>query len=161
MSLVTLACSLMLSPKARLCFWFDLREGNLGSYPRNYSLVDLHNEAPSGGECIEQPRTNISRIRAFISLISKSLLKVPLLNYQKRERKKSLMVLSSWFSMRPCLKGLRKEWLEWEDHSLCLICFNHNFLEEVPLESASCSHVKGNIRGVFTKEYALTLTTIS
>jgi hypothetical protein len=43
-------------------------------------LIDLHNDAPSGGERIEQLRTMISRIRAFIWIISKILLKVPLLN---------------------------------------------------------------------------------
>jgi hypothetical protein len=43
-------------------------------------LIDLHNDAPSRGEYIEKPRTIISRIRAFISIISKILLKVPLLN---------------------------------------------------------------------------------
>jgi len=85
MSLATLAYGLMLSPKARFCFRSDLREGNLGSYSRNYSLVDMQNEDPSGGECIEQPRTIVIRIRAFISNISKILLTVPLLNYQKKE----------------------------------------------------------------------------
>ena len=92
MSLVTLAYGLVLSPKARFCFRSDMREGNLGSYLRNYSLVDLQNEAPSGGECIEQLRIIVIRIRVFISLIHKNLLKVPPLNYQEKERKKSLMV---------------------------------------------------------------------
>jgi hypothetical protein len=41
-------------------------------------LIDLHNDAPLGGERIEQLRTIINKIRAFI--ISTILLKVPLLN---------------------------------------------------------------------------------
>jgi hypothetical protein len=41
-------------------------------------LIDLHNDVPLGGERIEQPRTIISKIQAFI--ISTILLKVPLLN---------------------------------------------------------------------------------
>ena len=84
MSLVTLAYALMVSPKAHFCFRPNLREGNIGPYSRNYSLVDLQNKAPSGGECIEQPRTIVIRIRAFISNISKIPLTVPLLNYQKK-----------------------------------------------------------------------------
>ena len=64
----------MLSPKAHFCFWSDSREGNLGSYSRNYSLVDLHDDAPLGGECIEQSRFIVSRILAFISNKSKILL---------------------------------------------------------------------------------------
>ena len=83
MSLVMLAYDLMLSPKARFCCRSDLWEVNLGSYPRNYSLIDLQNEAPLGGGCIEQPRTIVIRIRAFISNISKISLTVPLLNYKK------------------------------------------------------------------------------
>jgi len=83
MSLVTLAYALMVSPKAHFCFRPNLREGNIGPYSRNYSLVDLQNKAPSGGECIEQPRTIVIRIRAFISNISKIPLTVPLLNYKK------------------------------------------------------------------------------
>ena len=48
------------------------------------SSICIINDAPLGGECIEQPRTIIIRIRAFISSISKIPLTVPLLNYQKK-----------------------------------------------------------------------------
>jgi hypothetical protein len=41
-------------------------------------LINLHDNASSGGERIEQPRTIVSRIQAFILIISKILLKVPL-----------------------------------------------------------------------------------
>jgi hypothetical protein len=52
-------------------------------------LIDLHNDVPSGGERIEQRRTIVSIIQAFISIISKILLKVPILN-SRNHRKRAL-----------------------------------------------------------------------
>jgi hypothetical protein len=103
----------------------DPKGRKLGSYPRNYSLIDLHDDALLGGERIEQLRTIVSRIRAFISIISKILLKVPLLNSRNLEERALRANPTSRFTygalflifLETISRGrLRKEWLKEKDH---------------------------------------------
>jgi hypothetical protein len=88
-------------------------------------LIDLHNDAPLGGERIEQPRTIISKIRAFI--ISTILLKVPLLNNKNlgeralRANPTPRFTYGAFFLifLETISQGrLWMEWLKEKDHSL-------------------------------------------
>jgi hypothetical protein len=90
-------------------------------------LIDLHNDAPLGGERIDQPRTIISRIRDFISIISKILLKVALLNSTNLGERALRMNPTPRFTygafflifLEAMSRGrLRKEWMKEKDHSL-------------------------------------------
>jgi hypothetical protein len=90
-------------------------------------LIDLHNDAPLEGERIEQPRTIIRRIRAFISIISKILLKVPLLNSSNLGERAlhanptPRFTYGAFFLIffNTMSRGrLGKEWLKEKDHSL-------------------------------------------